>query len=80
MTADSPVPADMVREVESYVTDELAAAEQYDNRNPLDESGVWSLHRMVARVYARGFNDGSIVEAERAHGQARRDRAAGGAM
>ena len=74
VNAESPVPPDVARTVETYVNGELADAKQYSNRTPLDESGVWSLHRLVAAAYARGFSDGAFVEAERARCQSRRDR------
>jgi hypothetical protein len=52
------VPADLVAEVERYVDGELADARKYDNREPLDDSGVWSLHRLIASAYQRGYDDG----------------------
>lgn len=69
-----PVPESVVRAVEAYVYGELSDAAKYGNREPLDESGIWSLHRLVARVYSMGFDAGERVEAERSRSAARRLR------
>ena len=45
-------PAEIVQLVEGYVGKELRDAEQYDNRTPLDSSGVYSLHLLAAEIYA----------------------------
>lgn len=45
-------PAEIVQLVERYVGKELRDAEQYDNRTPLDSSGVYSLHLLAAEIYA----------------------------
>lgn len=68
------MPAAVVQQVESYVDDELAQARKYDNRQPLDESGVHTLHRLAAQVYAAGWADGEAAQAERDRGQRRRER------
>lgn len=67
-----PVPIDVVQEVERYVESELADAVKFDNREPLDDSGVFSLHRVVAQAYARGFDDGEQVADEKARRRASR--------
>jgi len=47
--------------VEDYVEKALHDARQYTNSAPLDESGVYSLHRLAAAIYAEGWRDGHIV-------------------
>lgn len=68
------LPAQLVQAVEMWVDRELDAAEKYDNREPLDESGIFSLHRLAAEVYAAGFEDGDRAATERHHGERRRAR------
>lgn len=58
-------PSEVVRAVEAYVGKELSDARQYSNREPLDESGIWSLHRLAAEVYAMGYAAGEMAESER---------------
>jgi hypothetical protein len=48
----------VVEAVERYVYEELRDAVKYSNREPLDESGIWSLHALAARIYAKGWEDG----------------------
>ena len=60
-----PVPDRVVQAVETYIYDELASATAYENRTPLDESGIWSLHRLAASIYGMGFDAGERVEGER---------------
>lgn len=69
-----PVPQNVVQEVEDYIDKELSDRDKYENRTPLDESGIWSLHRLAARIYARGFGEGERIEAERGRGERRRLR------
>lgn len=47
--------AEVVQMVEEYVYKELSDAEKYENRSPLDESGIWSLHALAAEIYAAAF-------------------------
>lgn len=68
-----PVPQTVVHAVEEYVYKELSDKQKYENREPLDESGIWSLHRLAARIYAMGFDAGGAIEADR--GRAERQRA-----
>ncbi|OCB57666.1 hypothetical protein A5677_17025 [Mycobacterium malmoense] len=70
----TPVPQDVVQEVESYVEKELSDRDKYSNRMPLDESGIYSLHRLVARIYGMGFDAGERVEAERSRAMRNRLR------
>lgn len=66
------LPLALIEAVDRYVESELADAAKYDNRQPFDESGVWSLHRLAAEVYAAGWADGEAAEGERArHARAR---------
>ena len=60
-----PIPADVVQAVEDYIHKELSDAQKYDNSSPLDESGIWSLHRLAANIYAKGFDAGCRIELER---------------
>lgn len=53
--------------VETFVDGEHRAAVQYSNRSPLDDSGVFDLHTLAARIYALGFNEGATVEGWRKH-------------
>ena len=45
-----PVPQDIANAVEDYVRSELRDCARYSNRAPLDDSGVWSLRRLVERL------------------------------
>lgn len=74
MSEAIPVPGHVVSAVEEYVDSELSDAEKYTNSTPLDESGIWSLHRLAARIYAMGFDAGERIEAERGRAQHRRMR------
>jgi hypothetical protein len=57
----TPSPADVAHMVNEYLSIELSDVEKYDNRELLDESGRYSLHRLAAEIYARGFDDGYRV-------------------
>lgn len=77
MTNDNPVePLAIAQEVERYVDGEFRDAENYSNRDLLDESGVYSLHSLAARIYQRGFNDGRAVEGWKRNEQRQRTRVA----
>lgn len=58
-------PASVVQAAEDYVESELTDAARYDNRTPLDESGIWSLHRLAAAIYAIGWADGERASVTR---------------
>ena len=58
--------------VEQYASDQHRAAAKHTNRELLDESGVYDLHALAAKVYALGFNEGTSVEGWRKHEE--RDR------
>lgn len=66
-------PAAVITAVEDYVRRELDDAARYDNRTPLDETGIYDLHLLAARVYALGYSDGEVAESGR--GGARLTRA-----
>jgi hypothetical protein len=70
-------PASVVNLVEAYVYKELADTAKYDNRTPLDESGIFSLHRLTADVYALGFADGEQSEAVRGRERHLREKSKG---
>ena len=55
-----PVPQDIANAVEDYVRSELRDCARYSNRAPLDDSGVWSLRRLVERAYASGYDAGHL--------------------
>lgn len=78
MADQSPriLPSSLVVAVDGYVERELRDAAQYDNRQPLDESGVWSLHTLAAKCYAAGWADGEAAEGERARAARLRQREA----
>lgn len=62
--AEVPVePFEVAQLVERYVSDAHRSAEKYSNSSPLDENGVFVLHRLAAQVYARVFQEGRAVEA-----------------
>lgn len=69
-------PSDVVAAVEGYVARELSDAVQYENRAPLDESGIYSLHSLAADVYARGFADGAHAAHTRELARRNRERGA----
>lgn len=58
--------------IETFVNDEYEDDRKYENRTPLDESGVWTLHQLAAAIYALGFEEG-LRTAERRE-QGRRSR------
>ncbi|WP_037162597.1 hypothetical protein [Rhodococcoides fascians] len=58
-------PLEVGQLVEAYVEDERSLAAKYDNRSLLDEGGIAELHRLAARIYARGHFDGSCVANDR---------------
>ncbi|TXH16442.1 MAG: hypothetical protein E6R06_31060 [Mycobacterium sp.] len=66
------VPVPIVHLVDEYAERELFNARKYDNRQPLDESGIHGLHRLAAEIYAAGFIDGEGVATQRAISQRQR--------
>jgi hypothetical protein len=62
-------PLTVAEVVENYVESELRDEAKYENRKPLDESGVWSLHALAARIYAQGWFDGRRAADMHARGQ-----------
>jgi hypothetical protein len=62
---ETPVPFDVTQMVEQYVRNELRNAERFENSDPLDESGIVSLHLLASRIYASGFDAGTRVQNER---------------
>lgn len=71
---DVPVPPDVVARVDAYVENELRNAAKYENSDPLDESGVWSLHQLAAEVYALGWMNGAGAQALREQARRLRER------
>lgn len=66
MSDMSPVPIDVTRSVREFVRKARKSAEQYDNVELLDDSQVYSLHRLVADAYAAGWSAGHWVGSEEA--------------
>lgn len=73
-TPHLPEPPKVAMEVEEYVRSELNDHERFSNREPLDDSGVYSLHILAARIYAMGQEDGERVAGERHRGERARER------
>lgn len=71
---DRILPPGLVVEVEMFVDEQLNDAAKYDNREPLDESGVFSLHMLAARLYAAGWADGERAQSEKDRCRASRAR------
>ena len=67
-------PDSVVSAVEQYVRAELRDADRFSNRTPLDESGIYSLHALAARIYALGWEDGERATDRRSHGLMERSR------
>lgn len=61
----SPTPPNVPQLVDDYVLAEMEQEQRYSNRTPLDESGIFSLHQLTARIYACGYDDGARAEAEK---------------
>lgn len=64
----TPVPLSIVQRVVGYVRSERNDAEKYDNRTPLDDSGVYSLHALTQQVYAEGWEAGYFAALESVRG------------
>ena len=60
--------------VDMFVDEELRDAAKYSNRSPLDDSGVYALHDLAARIYAIGFNEGCASEGWRQNSRRQRAR------
>jgi hypothetical protein len=71
------LPAELVHEVERFISSEHEAATKFSNREPLDESGAFTLHRLAARIFAAGVEAGEFAEAARDRGRRERERALG---
>jgi len=63
--------------VETFVNDEYEDDRKYENRTPLDESGVWTLHQLAAEIYAAGFEEGLRTAECREQGRRSRKSDAG---
>lgn len=69
MTGPRIEPEPVVQAVEQYVSGEHRAADQYDNKTPLDESGIYDLHTLAAQVYAMGWDDGERAAMRKAQAE-----------
>ena len=65
-------PLHVVQEVERFVASEIADVDRYLNRSHMDDSAVYSLHRLAATIYAMGSRDGWLSAHEEASGRRRR--------
>lgn len=70
------VPREVAELVERYVDKALTSAQKYANSSPLDESGVYELHRLAAQILAVGFDLGEQVTEIRNRGQRAREQQA----
>lgn len=63
--SDAPriLPPQLIQDVELFAVQEFDDARKYINREVLDESGMWSLLGLAARIYAAGYNDGALASA-----------------
>lgn len=68
------LPLQLVQSIELWIDKEFADAEKWDNRDLLDDSGVFTLYRLAAEIYAAGFAAGECAADERLRGVARRAR------
>ena len=66
---ESIVTTEVVHLVDAYVGKELADAKRFDNRAPLDESGIYSLHLLAATIFAKGYELGQMSAEARHHGE-----------
>lgn len=55
------LPREAVDSIEAYVDKQLRDAKQYSNSELLDESGVFSLYRLAAGIYALGYEHGEVI-------------------
>lgn len=75
--SDKPIePFEVMLAVENWVEGELMDSRKYTNREPLDGSGVYSLHDLAATIYAMGWKQGHLAGSDAQHRQARREREA----
>lgn len=68
------LPAGLVDAVDQWVRDRLEHAAKYDNAEPLDKDGAFTLHRLAARIYAEGWRDGEQAAARREWNRRSRER------
>jgi hypothetical protein len=57
-TSLTPVPAQVIFDVDAFVSQERDQVEQYENREHMDSSAVYSLHALARQIYALGWADG----------------------
>ena len=62
-------PQSVVQAVERFLDDEYRDAAKFENRELLDESGVFNLHTLAAHIFSLGFNEGEQAQDERHRGQ-----------
>jgi hypothetical protein len=74
VTESRIVTPDIVFQIDNWVSKQLDDAKQYENSEPLDESGIYSLHLLAAQIYAAGFQAGEQIASIRQSGIAMRRR------
>lgn len=68
------LPRDLIEDVDRWVVKRLSDAAKYDNTEPLDENGVFTLHRLAASIYASAYAEGVAHEAARQWNRRSRER------
>ncbi len=58
MSRIPPVPASIIESVRVFVRKARLDAENYENVELLNDSQVYSLHRLAGEIYATGWDDG----------------------
>lgn len=67
-------PIAIAQQVDAYVAGAVEDAHRYENSELLDESGVYGLHVLAARIYAQGFADGEATQTWKHTAQRSRER------
>ncbi len=58
MSRFPPVPTSVIESVREFVRKARVDAETYENVERLNDSQVYSLHRLAGEIYAVGWDDG----------------------
>lgn len=66
---DSIVTPEVVNAVDEYIGTETRQVERSSNREMLDESGIFSLHLLAAKIFAKGYELGQLSAEARHHGE-----------
>ena len=71
---ETPVPLDVVGQVNQFVEACHVGARTYANVTLLDESQMYDLHLTAASIYARGWTDGAQAASLRESARRSRER------